>query len=224
LVIIFSGSMSPSDRTVIVYFLVAFPIIVLCVFAWLVSKHSKALFAPADFRDEANYVKMQLSAAVNLGVAAGKTAGDVSGVDVEGIVGTVQHFSPAHPPAGDSSRSRVLWVDDRPDNIIHERKAFEAIGLTFTLSLNTKDALDRLVKLRFAAVISNMGRKEGSREGYILLDAMRAKGDKTPLFFYTAAHTPEHKRETLEHGGQGCTNDPRELFQMVSRFLIRGSP
>lgn len=73
LVIIFSGSMTPSERTPIIYFLVSFPIIVLSVFAWLVSCHSEKLFAPSDFRNEDNYVRMKLSAAVSLGVAATKS-------------------------------------------------------------------------------------------------------------------------------------------------------
>jgi hypothetical protein len=65
-----------------------------------------------------------------------------------------------------------------------------------------------------------MGRSEGPREGYVLLDALRSRGDQTPLFFYATSNAPEHKKETLEHGGQGCTNDAQELFQMVTKSVI----
>jgi hypothetical protein len=44
--------------------------------------------------------------------------------------------------------------------------------------------------------------------------------DQTPLFFYAASNAPEHKRETAEHGGQGCTNNAQELFAMVTRAVI----
>jgi hypothetical protein len=37
-----------------------------------------------------------------------------------------------------------------------------------------------LEKKRFDAIISDMGRKEGPREGYVLLEALRAQGDQTP--------------------------------------------
>ena len=60
LVTLFSGSFTPSERQPLIYFLIAFPILVLIVFAWLVSNHSGKLFAPSDFKDEDNYVKMQL--------------------------------------------------------------------------------------------------------------------------------------------------------------------
>jgi hypothetical protein len=35
-----------------------------------------------------------------------------------------------------------------------------------------------------------------------------------------SANAPEHKRETLEHGGQGCTNNASELFEMVTRAVV----
>ena len=102
----------------------------------------------------------------------------------------------------------------------NERQAFEAIGLRFTLALSTDEAFERLEKQMFAAIISDMGRKEGPREGYVLLDRLRTSGDRTPLFFYAASNAPEHKLETTEHGGQGCTNHAQELFEMVTRAVI----
>jgi hypothetical protein len=56
----FSGSFGPGERLPLIYFLVVFPVLVLAVFAWLVSSHSNKLFAPSDFKDEANYVQLSL--------------------------------------------------------------------------------------------------------------------------------------------------------------------
>jgi CheY-like chemotaxis protein len=95
------------------------------------------------------------------------------------------------------------------------------MGLRFTLTLSTDEALERLAQNRYAAIISDMGRHEGPREGYVLLDRLRKEGDRTPLFFYASSNAPEHKRETREHGGQGCTNNAQELFEMVTRAVIR---
>ena len=70
-------------------------------------------------------------------------------------------------------------------------------------------------------MISDMARREGPLEGYVLLDRLRQQGDQTPLFFYASSNAPEHRRETREHGGQGCTNNAQELFEMVTKAVIR---
>lgn len=193
LVTAFGGSFTSGERAPLIYFLVCFPVLVLAVFGWLVSSHSGKLFAPSDFRDEENYVKMQLSAVASLTRASTK------------------HGS-------------GLWVDDNPDNNIHERQAFEAIGLRFTLALSTNEAFENLRKSKFAAIISDMGRREGPREGYVLLDALRLRGDQTPFFIYASSNAPEHKQETLAHAGQGTTNMAQELFQMVTRAVLSSAP
>lgn len=54
----------------------------------------------------------------------------------------------------------------------------------------------------------------------MLLDRLQRRGDSTPLSFYASSNAPEHKRETQEHGGQGCTKKAQELFEMVTRAVI----
>lgn len=218
----FAGSFTATARLPLIYFLILFPILVLGVFAWLVSKHSNKLFAPSDFKDEENYVKMQMSAVASLAAASAKGQTATSESDLERIVDVVRHASPSSKTASDGWRKHILWVDDRPENNAYERKAFEALGLRFTLALSTEEAFLRLSQDKFAAIISDMGRKEAPREGYVLLDRLRKQGDKTPLFFYASSNAPEHKRETTEHGGQGCTNNAQELFEMVMRSVIGG--
>ena len=57
----------------------------------------------------------------------------------------------------------------------------------------------------------------------MLLDTIRKQGNKIPLFFYASSDAPEHRRETAEHGGQGCTNNAQELFKMITRAVITGN-
>lgn len=223
LVTAFAGNFTHEERLPLIYFLVAFPVIVLGVFAWLVSMHGHKLFAPADFKNEENYVRMQLSAVASLATAAAKNPSGGGESYIERIVDVVQRAAPHKALPADGWRSHVLWVDDRPENNLYERQAFEAVGLNFSLALSTNDALASMERQRFAAVISDMGRKEGPREGYVLLNAMRKRGIQTPLFFYTNSNAPEHKRETHEHGGQGSTNDAQELFHMVTKAVISGA-
>ena len=196
LVTAFAGSFSAGERLPLIYFLVGFPFVVLAAFVWLVSKHSGKLFSPADFKDETNYVKMQLTAVASLTAATAKDQTATSGPDVARIVSAVQK-GVRRSDSLDSWLNHVLWVDDRPENNSYERQAFEAIGLRFTLALSTDEAFDRLDHQKFIAIISDMGRKEGPREGYVLLDRLRAAGECTPLFFYAASNAPAHKRETV---------------------------
>jgi CheY-like chemotaxis protein len=221
LVTAFAGSFTAAERLPLIYFLIFFPILVLVVFAWLVSRHSGKLFAPSDFRDEENYVKMQMAVVASLSAATAKSQTPASESEIQRIVEVVRSAGPARAEVGDDWRNHILWVDDRPENNTYERQAFEAMGLRFTLALSTDEAFERLAQNQYAAIISDMGRREGAREGYVLLDRLRKEGDRTPLFFYAPSNAPEHKRETREHGGQGYTNNAQELFEMVTKAVIK---
>ena len=206
------------ERQPLIYFLVFFPVLVLAVFAWLVSKHSDKLYGPSDFTNEENYMKLMTVA--SLGAATGRHQSPATDADIRKIVESVQSVTAARPGGIPNWRNQILWVDDRPENNTYEREAFEAIGLQFTLSLSTDDAFDQLSQNKYSVIISDMGRREGPREGYVLLDRLRKEGDLTPLLFYAASNAPQHIQETLEHGGQGCTNNPRDLFEMVTKAVI----
>jgi CheY-like chemotaxis protein len=223
LVTAFAGSFTVAERAPLIWFLIFFPVLVLGVFSWLVSRHSGKLFAPSDFKNEDNYVKMQMAVVASLTAATAKSDTPASDTELRKIVEVARAATPTRQEiAAEGWRNHILWVDDRPANNVHERKAFEALGLRFTTVLSTDEAFDRLAQDKFAAIISDMGRREGPREGYALLDRLRQMGDRTPLFFYAASNAPEHKRETKEHGGQGCTNNAQELFEMVTRAVIGG--
>ncbi|MGD0537491.1 MAG: response regulator [Verrucomicrobiota bacterium] len=223
LVTAFAASFTATERLPLIYFMVLFPVIVLGVFAWLVSQHSNKLFAPSDFKNEENYVKMQIIAVASLAAASAKGQASAGQADIERMVDVVRDISAPSRASNDGWCRHLLWVDDRPENNTYERQAFEAFGLRFTLALSTDEAFQRLSHDKFVAIISDMGRKEGPREGYVLLDRLRKQGDKTPLFFYAASNAPEHKCETAEHGGQGCTNNAQDLFQMVMKSVVSGA-
>jgi CheY-like chemotaxis protein len=220
LVTAFAGSFTPAERIPLIYFLITFPIMVLAVFAWLVSKHGGKLFAPSDFKDEENYVKMQMNVVASLTAATAKRDTPTSEAQLHKIVDVVRAAGPVVASTVDRWRNDILWVDDRPENNVYERQAFEAMGLRFTLALSTDEAFERLSQSKYAAIISDMGRREGPQEGYALLDRIRKEGDRTPLFFYAASNSPEHRRMTREHGGQGCTNNAQELFEMVTSAVV----
>lgn len=46
------------ERLILVWFLALFPVLVLGVFGWLVSRHHSKLYSPSDFKDETNYMRL----------------------------------------------------------------------------------------------------------------------------------------------------------------------
>ncbi len=117
------------------------------------------------------------------------------------------------------ANASVLWVDDRPSNNVNERQSLEALGIRFTISTSTEDAMEKVRARKFDLIISDMGRPPDARAGYTLLDALKKLGDPPPFVIYAGSASPEHRAETKERGGWGTTNRPQELFQMVLSAL-----
>jgi MinD-like ATPase involved in chromosome partitioning or flagellar assembly len=116
-------------------------------------------------------------------------------------------------------RRRILWVDDRPDNNLYERRRMEMLGVTFTLAKSTDEAMSLLESEEYGIIISDMGRREGPTEGYTLLGRLRKIRNQTPFLIYAGSSAEKHKREALARGAQGFTNDPNDLIEMVRKYL-----
>lgn len=52
-----SSQLDAGERLPIIWFMVAFPVIVLAVFGWLVSRHHTKLYAPSDYKDETHFLE-----------------------------------------------------------------------------------------------------------------------------------------------------------------------
>jgi CheY-like chemotaxis protein len=217
------SSFTATERLPLIYFMVVFPVIVLGVFTWLVSQRHNNLYAPGDFQNAEDFFRAQMTAAASLVAASGKGQAPAGEAVVERTVDVVQNVY-ARSSASSGPRGRhILWVDDKPENNAYERQAFEAYGLRFTLASSTDEAFQRLSQHKYVAIISDMGRDEGPREGYVLLGRLREQGCKTPVFFYTATNAREDKDEATRRGGQGYTNNAQDLFQMVMKSVVSGA-
>jgi DNA-binding response OmpR family regulator len=94
--------------------------------------------------------------------------------------------------------------------------SFISKGFAVQTATSTSQALALLSSGAYVAVISDMARPEGPREGYVLLDAMRARGNSTPFFLCSSSVVlEEDEREIREHGGQGCLGHPSHALTMV---------
>ena len=52
-----ASSLTPPERQPIIWFVVLFPLSVLGLFGWLVSRHHDKLYAPTDYRDDDSFLK-----------------------------------------------------------------------------------------------------------------------------------------------------------------------
>ena len=117
------------------------------------------------------------------------------------------------------NNNTILWVDDRPENNIYERDALAIIGFNFEIALSTNEALRLLSKKKYIAIISDMGRVEGPREGYVLLKEVRKTNKTIPFFIYAGSNLLEHKVEAQEKGAQGSTNRATELIDLITTHV-----
>ncbi len=220
LVTTFASSLTSFERLPLIYFLVIFPVLVLGVFAWLVSRHSSKLYSPGDYKNEENYIKMQLNVATALATATARSKQSKQEANIHEIINAVEQIPYTIRTYAQPWNNRILWVDDKPENNVYERKAFEELGISFSLALSTSQALEFLKHNKFAAIISDMGRTEGPLEGYVLLEHVRNQGDITPFFIYAGSNLPGHREEALKRGAQGSTNNAQELFTLVTKAIL----
>lgn len=164
--------------------------------------------------------KAEIAAAIGAADASRRGAGAEPGAtvaDARSVAGFVARITPSEIQR--AGGSRVLWVDDQPDNNVYERQALEALGVKFVLATSTDEAIGRLEHQSFDAIISDMDRPPDSKAGYTLLDSLRAEGKRTPLILYTSSRAPEHRAEARRRGAVDCTNRPSELLEKVLSVL-----
>nr|WP_242032926.1 response regulator [Oscillatoria sp. FACHB-1406] len=117
--------------------------------------------------------------------------------------------------------SSILWVNDRPQCNINERRSLEALGIYLVLATSTEEALERVQKQHFDVIISDMRRPGDAEAGYTLLDKLRAIANHTPYIIYAGARSPEQLEEARKRGAIAATSRPNELFKIVLSALER---
>ena len=114
----------------------------------------------------------------------------------------------------------ILWVDDKPENNVYARNKLEQCGLSFVLALSTQQALYFMKNGSFALIISDMERKEGEKEGLILLEEVRKTDREIPFFLYTASKKMEYRRGIEKLGGRSNIHGRDELIGAVKNLLL----
>jgi len=158
--------------------------------------------------------KMKTEAAAALGAALVKQRSSESVPDDPRLASQVVESVPPRV-VQQASKSNILWVDDHPENNIHERRSLEAFGINIVPAESTEEALARIREQSFDAIISDMGRAGDSEAGLTLLDKLRAAGNFTPFIIYAAARAIQLRSKALQKGALGSTNRPDELFKLT---------
>ncbi|HEX9132660.1 MAG TPA: response regulator, partial [Ktedonobacteraceae bacterium] len=97
-----------------------------------------------------------------------------------------------------------------------------ALGIQFTVSKSTEDALERLQKKSFDVIITDMARPPDQHAGYTLLEKVKEMSINTPCIIYASGKKPEYIAEAWRRGAFGNTNEPEELFVFVVKALKEG--
>ncbi|WSG95372.1 response regulator [Rhizobium johnstonii] len=115
--------------------------------------------------------------------------------------------------------ARLLWVDDHPEynRLLIDRFTF--YGSTITTAESTSEALTKLGQA-FDIVISDMARKEGEREGFLLIRELKLRNIETPILIFAAgfAASRGNRSRVVRAGAYLCTNDMDVLERHVLRL------
>ncbi|OUO62676.1 hypothetical protein B5F78_03225 [Bacteroides sp. An279] len=210
LVIMQSNNLHTHDITALVWFLIGFPTIVFGGFLWIVIKHHTKLYAPKNYNNDEDFLTAVLLTTATIKRNKHEnlpTLEELKNIINESHNGTRNNRKQLH--------KEILWVDDNPENNLYEKYAFEISGIHITFAKSTEEALLRIKTHSYSAIISDMQRNEKEKEGIALLKKIREANIWIPFFIYTGKCTHEKEKETKENGGQGCTDNPEELYKMV---------
>jgi CheY-like chemotaxis protein len=113
----------------------------------------------------------------------------------------------------------VMWVDDRPADTAHERRALQFIGYDVVVVGSNDAAARHFARRRVDVVVSDIRRKaEGEDAGLHLPERLAKVRKPTPPVIYylgqvDAPMTPQ---------GYPVTDTPLELFRLIGEALETG--
>ena len=114
--------------------------------------------------------------------------------------------------------ARIIWVDDKPDGNLPERKMLRSLGIMIDLARSSSEGTEALGRADYDLVITNMNRDGSPTAGQDFLSEIRKTGHREPLVFYIMNYTPERG---TPGDAIGITNRPDELVHLVLDGLER---
>ena len=113
--------------------------------------------------------------------------------------------------------SKILWIDDQPENNVWERATLHALGIRITSVESTRSALACLRQESFDVIVSDIARGDSPNEGIRALVELKKLAPSTAVIFYTGVLKPGGPPE----GAFGITNRHDELIHLILDVLER---
>ena len=114
---------------------------------------------------------------------------------------------------------RVLWIEDRPHRVRHERLVLEKLGMEIRMVETSQEAFEALDRGQPDLIFSDVRREGTDDEGIRVLPALLAMAARTPVIYYDPpAPTPT----PTPTGAFGLTGDPDEFLHLVVDAVDRG--
>jgi CheY-like chemotaxis protein len=114
--------------------------------------------------------------------------------------------------------AQILLVNDVPSEMRHVIGVLQQIGAVVNVATTTGEAISKLARDTFDAVISDMARNQIVDEGLNLLNLMRNSGVYCPTIFSVGRFEPERGTPPFAFG---ITNRVDELLNLVFDVLER---
>jgi len=115
--------------------------------------------------------------------------------------------------------TKVLWVDDHPENNRNERRMFRQLKVDIDIAMNSNEALEMLRCDIYDLVISDIARDDKEDlDGLQFLSELRKTDPDTPVIFYVGVM--EAGKGVPEYAF-GITNRPDELLHLTLDALER---
>src|SRR6266487_1244966 len=166
--------MNIDNLTKLLEVLLSWPVIILLIVIFLgaalknfISNVHQVNVKTPVFEGSASVERLQKEAAGYLGAALTTTSGETtidgqiiseSQASIGEVKGIAKAVSQEITPESiqQLSGASVLWVDDHPATTFYKRKALELLGIHFTLSTSTADALEKVSTHKYDVIISDM--------------------------------------------------------------------
>ena len=112
--------------------------------------------------------------------------------------------------------ARILIVDDEPDVLLLLRITLEAAGFETGMAADGDDALQRLGKERFDAVILDL--MMPVLDGFGVLDRLKGDPDAPPVVVLTANASPPNKERAMSLGAAEFFSKPYDADVLITRI------
>jgi CheY-like chemotaxis protein len=109
---------------------------------------------------------------------------------------------------------QALWVDDFPQNNVHEMAALRAVGVFVTQVTRSDVALKLLTEVEFDVVITDLMRDGDRVAGIEFTKQVRQMGVSTAIIVYTG-HVDDREGDALTAGASKVVDEPLSLIKAV---------